>query len=41
MESTVNGVIIKNRKGLIKYSTPAFLRMFKYEFPKVVKDECG
>jgi PAS domain S-box-containing protein len=36
LNSAVNGVIITDKKGRIKYANPAFLRMFEYESPKDV-----
>jgi PAS domain S-box-containing protein len=36
LSSAASGVIIMNKKGLVKYANPAFLRMFEYEFPKEV-----
>ena len=36
LNSGVSGVIVTDKKGRIKYSNPAFLRMFEYEFQKEV-----
>jgi len=36
LNSAVNGVIITDKRGRIKYANPAFLKMFEYESPKEV-----
>jgi PAS domain S-box-containing protein len=36
LNSAASGVMITDKKGIIKYANPTFLRMFEYEFEKQV-----